>query len=639
MNSKTRLIITRIHVVDLRTGGGQRSARPTLALFAITVLLFSMALGLYAQSSKNFEQRYDDLIANKARLSDSARLQELFKVRWEYEMTEFPEFATDVGYPGQNRRWTDNSLAATERRKKELEWPLKAVRGIDRAKLGAANQLNYDLFRRDIEHEIEGSQFKGEYLAINQLGGVQQEAPAMLAIIMPHQSVRDYEDILARLKALPQVISNDLVLLKNGLKEHVTPPRITLRDVPQQVAAQLEPDPMKNPMLEAFREFPPSIPASEQERLRREAAETLTSSVIPAFRELHEFVANTYVPGARKGIAASDLPDGAAWYAFNVRERTTTTMSPKEIHELGLSEVKRIRKEMDEVIAESGFKGNFSEFCTYLRTDPKFYFTNAEDLLTAYRDITKRVDPELIKQFGKLPRLPYGVLPVPAYSEKSQTTAYYQPGSVAAGRPGYYYANTYDLKTRPKWEMEPLSLHESVPGHHLQISLAQEMENVPEFRKHLEYTAFVEGWGLYAESLGSDVGLYKDPYAKFGRLTYEVWRAIRLVVDTGMHSMGWSRQQAIDYFMANSGKNEHDVTVEVDRYIVWPGQALAYKIGELKIKELRTYAKQELGDKFDIRAFHDELLGNGALPMDVLEKHMREWVAQQERITSPKPAS
>ena len=261
----------------------------------------------------------------------------------------------------------------------------------------------------------------------------------------------------------------------------------------------------------------------------------------------------------------SEMPDGAAWYAHNVRVSTTTKLSPKVIHEIGLSEVNRIRKEMDDVIAESGLKGNFQEFVQFLRTDPQFYFTNANDLVVAYRDIVKRADPELIKLFGKLPRLPYGVLPVPAYSEKSQTTAYYEPGSLVAGRPGYFYANTYDLKTRPKWEMEPLSLHESVPGHHIQLSLALEQEGVPEFRKHESYTAFVEGWGLYAEGLGTEMGFYKDPYSKFGRLTYEGWRAIRLVVDTGMHSMGWTRQQAIDYFKENSGKNEHDITVEVDR--------------------------------------------------------------------------
>ena len=287
---------------------------------------------------------------------------------------------------------------------------------------------------------------------------------------------------------------------------------------------------------------------------------------------------------------------------------------------------------MERVKVQTGFKGTLKEFFAYLRSDPKFYFTDKEELLKAYRDIAKRIDPQLMKLFKTLPRSTYGVIPVPTYAEKSQTTAYYNGGSQEAGRPGYFYANTYELNTRPKWEMEPLTLHEAVPGHHLQISLAQEMGDLPEFRRYGGYTAFVEGWGLYSESLGEELGLYTDPYAKFGQLTYEMWRAIRLVVDTGMHSLGWTRQQAIDFFLENAGKSEHDIVVEVDRYIVWPGQALAYKLGELKIKELRAYATKELGSKFDVRLFHDEVLRNGAVPLSVLDTYIREWVAAQKKL-------
>jgi uncharacterized protein (DUF885 family) len=326
----------------------------------------------------------------------------------------------------------------------------------------------------------------------------------------------------------------------------------------------------------------------------------------------------------------SALPDGQAWYAYNVKEITTTDLTPQQIHELGLSEVKRIRAEMDKVIASTGFKGSFAEFLTFLRTDPRFFYDKPEDLVTGYRDVAKRVDPELVRLFGRLPRLPYGVRPIPSYAEKSQTTAYYEDGNPDAGRPGYYSVNTYDLKSRPKWEMEALTLHEAVPGHHLQISLAQEMTDVPQWRKYQGYTVFVEGWALYAESLGEEMGMYKDPYSKFGQLTYEMWRAVRLVVDTGMHAMGWTRDQALDYFKTNAGKTEHDIVVEVDRYIVTPGQALAYKIGELKIKELRAYAKKELGDRFDVRAFHDQVLGNGAVPIDVLEKNIQAWVGERK---------
>jgi uncharacterized protein (DUF885 family) len=320
-----------------------------------------------------------------------------------------------------------------------------------------------------------------------------------------------------------------------------------------------------------------------------------------------------------------------AWYNYNASRETTTNLSADEIHKLGLSEVARIREQMEKLIRSTGFRGSFKDFSYFLRTDSRFYFSKKEDLLKEYRDIAKRIDPELVKLFGVLPRLPYGVKPVPDYDEKSQTTAYYNGGSLESGRAGYFFANTYNLKTRPKWEMEALTAHEAMPGHHLQISLAQEKADLPEFRKNGGYTAYVEGWGLYSESLGEELGLYKDTYSKFGQLTYEIWRAIRLVVDTGIHSKGWTREQAIKYFMENSSKSEHDVTVEVDRYIVWPGQALAYKIGELKIKELRKMAQEQLGEKFDIRAFHDELLGGGSLPLNVLEENMKKWLARVKK--------
>ena len=502
------------------------------------------------------------------------------------------------------------------------------IQSIRRENLSAPEQLNYDLFKRNQERAIEGDAFPSEFLQLSQLDGIQQDAARMMEIA-PRVSVKDYENLVARLNRLPTFIDQTIVLLKKGLEAGVTPPRVTLRDVPQQVKNQMDSGPEKSALLKPFAEFPVGIPEPDRLRLRTSAESALKGKVIPAFGRLYDFLTASYLPGARESIAAIDLPNGKAWYAYNVRERTTTALSPAEIHQLGLAEVKRIRAEMDKVIQQTGFKGSFAEFLTFLRTDPQFYYTNAEDLLRGYRDIAKRADPELAKLFGTLPRLPYGIIPIPSYAEKSQTTAYYQPGAPGTGRPGYFFANTYALNTRPKWEMEALTLHEAVPGHHLQIALAQEMEAAPEFRKHGGYTAFVEGWGLYSESLGTEMGFYKDPYMKFGQLTYEMWRAIRLVVDTGMHSMGWSRRKAIEYFLANASKNEHDVTVEVDRYIVWPGQALAYKIGELKIHELRKDATKSLGDGFDIRKFHDQILGSGALPLDILERRVKDWVERQ----------
>ncbi|HET9676890.1 MAG TPA: DUF885 domain-containing protein, partial [Solirubrobacterales bacterium] len=340
-----------------------------------------------------------------------------------------------------------------------------------------------------------------------------------------------------------------------------------------------------------------------------------------------DYLVATYIPGARESIALSDLPDGKAWYAYILKTSTTTDLTPEQIHQLGLAEVKRIRSEMDALIAATGFRGSFADFCTFLRTDPRFFYDRPEDLLTGYRDIAKRIDPQLVKLFGKLPRLPYGVRAVPESTAKSQTTGYYANGSLAAGRPGWFTVNTYDLKSRPKWEMEALASHEAVPGHHIMYALIEELGELPDWRRWDVYPAMSEGWALYAESLGGEIGLYRDPYSRFGQLTYEMWRAIRLVVDTGLHAKGWSRQQAIDYAQANSARTAHDIEVEIDRYIVWPGGAVVYKIGELKIKELRAYAERELGPGFDLRAFHDQLLAHGQLPLALLEKNIKAWVA------------
>jgi len=576
---------------------------------------------------KDFSPRYQEIVRSAGSIPDSVRLHQLFDLDWEYDMYTFPEWATWVGYPGGNDRWTDNSPDAIRSRNADLDLRLTAIASIDRDALEPEDRLSYDLFKRDIERSIEGEKFHGEYMPISQLGGVQQEAPNLLAM-MPRASVTDYEDILSRLRGLPVVVDQTIALMRTGLEQGMTPPQITLRDVPDQVASLLTSDsPLESPLLLPFREFPASIPAADRERLRDSAIAIYRDRIVSSLAGLEGFLRETYIPGARTSIGMSALPNGKEWYAYNVRGQTTTDLTPGQIHRIGLDEVKRIRGEMEKVIASTGFKGTFSEFLEFLRTDPQFFYTDAQSLLQGYRDICKRADPELIRLFGHLPRLPYGVIPVPSYSEKSQTTAYYNPGSPQAGRPGYFYANTYDLAARPKWEMEALALHESVPGHHLQIAIAQELENVPEFRRDAGYTAFVEGWGLYAESLGYDMGFYKDPYSRFGQLTYEMWRAVRLVVDVGIHDMGWTRQQAIDYFKENTGKSEHDITVEVDRYIVWPGQALAYKIGQLKIRELRSYAERELGSGFDVRAFHDCVLGAGALPLDVLERRVHVWVA------------
>ena len=408
----------------------------------------------------------------------------------------------------------------------------------------------------------------------------------------------------------------------------MTPPKITFRDVPDQVKAQIFEDPIKSPMLEAFTKIPAAFSDAGRIRLKDRAVAAYQQAVRPALEKLHDFLAARYLSQCREATDAASLPNGAAQYLYNVKWHTTSDKTPQEIHEIGLREVKRIRSEMDKVMAAAGFQGNYEEFKKFLRANPQFYFTDAASLLAAYRDIAKRADPKLARFFGHIPQTPYGVKPVPDAIAPSQTTAYYDPGSLAAGRAGFMFANTYKLESRPKWEMEALTMHEAVPGHHLQISIAQELQDLPDFRKNSSYTAFVEGWGLYSESLGEEMGFYKDPYSKFGQLTYEMWRAIRLVVDTGLHSMGWTRDQAIDFFREYAAKTDQDIVVEVDRYIVWPGQALGYKMGQLKIRELRTQAEQQLGPRFDIRQFHDVVLGHGAVPLDVLERQVNHWVSK-----------
>ncbi len=596
------------------------------------LLLNSSVLPAQASSREDFSQRLSALAAS-AGLSDSAKLHRLFDLDWEYTNVAYPENATYAGYPGQNDRWTDLSLAAITSRQETVRSERKVVAAIHRSRLTAADQLSYDIFKRGVDETIEGWSFPEDVIQISQLGGPQSSASTIGS--MPATTVKDYADIIARLRALPKSIDQTIALLDSGVRIGVTPPRVTLRDVPSQVTDLIPADPLKSALLAPFNSFPIGMAEAEKTRLRADAVRAYNEQTRPAFQRLERYLTTTYLPRSRESIGMSAMPNGAAWYAYSIKVLTTTTRTPREIHELGLSEVKRIRAEMDSLIRATGFTGDFLAFTKMLRTDPRFFYKDSAALVQGYRDITKRIDPELPKLFGKLPRLTYGVSTIPSFSAPSQTTAYYQGGSPDAHRAGQFFVNTYKLDTRPTWEMEVLTSHEAVPGHHLQIALAQELEGIPEFRRYGGYTAFIEGWGLYSESLGPELGLEKDPYSKFGQLTYEIWRAIRLVIDTGIHAFGWTRQQAIDYFTANSAKTAQDITVEVDRYIVWPAQALAYKSGELEIKALRKYAEQELGTKFDIRAFHDQILSEGALPLDVLDSRIRAWVVVQKKGVRP----
>ncbi len=559
--------------------------------------------------------------------SESSKLQALYDDIWDHQMITFPTYATYVGYPGQNHRWSDPSLDAKKDYEASRTSFLERLMDIKIEDLPEDQRLGLKLVQKSLSTQIKGFKFPEKFILIHQRSGVQQDIPDILSV-MSKNSKSDFDDRLMRLKNAPEYIAKTIDVLRAGLEQGITPPKITLRDVPQQIMNTIPSDINVSPLLTSFNNFPTNMTTEEIDQIKEDAKIVIEMQVYPAFQDLYDFLVEEYIPNANESIALSDNQNGREWYRHRARQFTTTDLSPEEIHELGLREVERIKNEMDNVITNSGFNGSFNEFTHFLRTDPQFYAKTAEELLAGYRDIAKKADPELPKLFGKLPRMPYGVIEIPSYAAKSQTTAFYRGGSEKDGRAGYFYANTYALNTRPKWEMEALTLHEAMPGHHLQISLAKELPETHPLLQNLSYTGFVEGWGLYAESLGTEMGFYKDPYSKFGQLTYEMWRAVRLVVDTGMHYFGWSREKSINYFASNTAKSLHDIEVEIDRYISWPGQALAYKIGELKFKELRRRSKQHFGDKFNIRDFHDELHKRGALPLDILEDQINDWMSQ-----------
>jgi uncharacterized protein (DUF885 family) len=560
----------------------------------------------------------------------SQKLNRFFDGMWKYVMTEHPEFATYVGYPGQNDRWTDNSLEAIARRKAEARCALKTLKTIPRNALKGQERVSYDLLVHRYELGIEGDQFPDEFMPINQRDGVQLDAVQMLTA-MPTASVADYENMIKRLDKLPTVVAQTEILMREGMKAKVTPVKAFMEKVIPQIDQLTVADVEKSPFYSQFKEMNVAIPAADQARLREAAKKTITEKVYPAFTKLKEFLVKEYNPVAREFIAFSDMPNGKAWYAYRVKAFTTTNMTPDQLHQLGLNEVERIRKEMNAVKEEVKFKGDLKAFNKFLLTDKRFHYKTAEELLSGYRDIAKRVDAELPKLFKTLPRMTYGVRAIPDYAAPTAAGAQYIGGSLEAGRAGFFEANTYDLASRPKWDMETLTFHEAVPGHHFQIARAKELPEMPEFRKNGGFTAYSEGWALYAESLGYELGFFKDPYSKYGNLSAEMMRAARLVVDTGMHSKGWSKEKALEFYRAAFPTTDVDSNSEIERYISWPAQALAYKVGQLKFRELREMSKAELGPAFDVREFHDEVLNYGALPMDVLEKTVREWVAKQKK--------
>jgi len=560
----------------------------------------------------------------------SGDLKQLLDDEWAWRLREDPLFATSVGDHSTDDRLPSVTVADWERREKDTRAFLKRLQSIDRTKLNDADRINYDFFRRVLNNRITEAEFKSYLMPITNREGFHTYFP-QLPDNVPLTTVKDYDNYCARLEAARTYFDQQIELMRTGLKRGYVLPKVVMQGLEEAVAPHIVDDPTRSLLFAPFEKFPDTISATDRARLTERGKQAITTSVVPAFRDLRDFFVKEYIPGGRETIACSDLPNGKAYYEFLVKEYTTLDKTPKEIHETGLSEVKRIRGEMDALIAKTGFKGTFAEFVDFLRTDPRFYTTDPQQLMKETAFVLKKIDGQLPTLFKTLPRLPYGIKPIPDFNAPRNTTAYYEQGAGDGTRAGCYRINLYDLKSRPLYEIEALSCHEAVPGHHLQIATAMEIPDVPSFRRYEWVTSFGEGWALYSEQLGLEMGLYQDPYSNFGRLSYEMWRAMRLVVDTGMHYFGWTRQQAIDYMAANGALSMRNIESEVDRYIAWPGQAVAYKMGQLKISELRAYATQELGPKFDVREFHDVVLWSGCVPLDILDANVKAWVKKKQQ--------
>ena len=545
----------------------------------------------------------------------------------------FPESAIAHGRPTSPDRITEPGMRGALNRHNEIGYLIEKIASIDRAQLNAANQLDYDLLNRDLRNDFDSFRFKRWMMPVGQRGGPQQDLP-QFGESVPFRQAADWENYVKRMTRLGAAVRDTQSMMEQGLEEGIVPPAAVLEGVVGQFESVLRGN--LNEIETPLAHMPDSIPAEQQQSLR-EQARTAKLDALLALGEMLAWLKETYIPKGLKSISVKDQYLGTEYYAFELKRFTTTDLTADQTHRIGLDEVARIRGEMFEVIARTDWfaadparaklsnDDRFSAFVTFLRTDPRFYHTSAESLLAGYRDICKRIDAKLPEYFGVLPRLPYGVREIPRFMAPSQTTAYYQFGSMKAGLPGWFYANTYALDQRPKYEMIPLSLHEAVPGHHLQISIANEVEGLREFRRDVDATAFVEGWALYAERLGISMGLYENPYDDFGRLLYEMWRACRLVVDTGMHAFGMSRDDAIAFLQRNTALSRLNIEREIDRYIGWPGQACGYKIGELEIRRIRSECEKRLGERFDLRAFHDHLLSAGPIPLNVLRTRMDAW--------------
>ena len=583
--------------------------------------LFSLLLAvLFSCNTVEIDQQ---ITQENIKIDENKVFIDFLDSEWEKTLNNNPLFATYVGDKRSNNIINSNSIEQFLEEKNNSIESLNNLKKINYSKLNDDNKLNYKLYEFDLKRDIDLKNFPTYFLRINQRGGIQSFYETGNRLVF--SSIQDYYDWLSRLNIFSKNIENFLEINKEGLSYGITQPKMITESVILQIDFIINSEINNNPFMKVFFEADSSLMSkTEKNELINKAKEIISNKIIPAYVNLNNFLKNQYLPNSRDSIGISDVTGGKEYYEYLTKFYTTTDLTPDQIHKIGLDEIKRIRSEMENIIDQVNWDGDFASFLNYLRTSPRFYYDNSEDLLNAYLIMSKTIDPLLTKIFKVFPRAPYGVIPIPDESAPFTTTAYYN--SPSPGRPGYFYANLYKPESRPKYEIPVLTVHEAVPGHHFQISLAQELENVPKFRKYQGITAFIEGWGLYSEELGEFMGIYDDPYDKFGQLTYDMWRAIRLVVDTGMHYKGWSREEAVNLFIENSAKSILDINNEVDRYIAWPGQALAYKIGQLKILELRNKAEKLLGDKYDIKDFHYEVLKRGSLPLDLLEFYIDEWI-------------
>ncbi len=556
----------------------------------------------------------------------AARLHELFDREWEARLRDNPVFATSVGRHEYDALLGSYTLADLERRHQAARALLAELAAIDRSRLSADDVVDAEIFHDQLADRVAEFELGAYQMPFNADSGF-HSGFAMLPDQMPFADRRDYESYLSRLRAWPRVMGEQIELMRLGIRRGFTVPRVTLDGYDRTITAHIVADPEKSVFYKPFTRFPATLPEADREALRSAAREVIAGSVVAAYQRFLDFYRAEYLPHARTTLGAYDLPDGRAFYAQQIRRFTTLDMAPEAIHQLGLSEVARIDGEMKAVMRQVGFQGDFAAFVAMLRSDPKFYPKTGEELLKDASFIAKQIDGKLPSMFKTLPRLPYTVKPVPDHLAPKYTAGRYVEAPAGSTQPGIYWVNLYQPETRPLYNLEALTLHEAVPGHHLQIARSQELSGLPNFRRYSYISAFGEGWGLYSEWLGLEMGFYTDPYSNFGRLTYEMWRACRLVVDTGIHTQGWTRQQAIDYLAAHTALPLHEIETETDRYISWPGQALSYKLGELKIKELRHRAEQALGPAFDVREFHDVVLGSGAVPLAVLGQNVDRYIA------------